>query len=68
MIKSVHFQNFRGLRDVTLQLEPLTVLVGPNSSGKTRVLEGLQPREFHETDVWRCEEKLLLSVRWEYRA
>lgn len=66
MIKSVHFQNFRSLRDVTLPLEPLTVLVGPNSSGKTTVLEGLRPRELHETDVWRCQKNLVPSVSWDY--
>ncbi len=54
MIQSVHFQNFRCLRDVTLKLAPLTVLVGPNSSGKTSVLEGLKPRsKVERSDYWR---------------
>lgn len=42
MIRRVHFANFRALRDVTLDLGPFTVLVGPNASGKTSVLEALQ--------------------------
>ncbi len=53
MIRKVTFKNFRSLRDVELTLEPLTVLVGPNSSGKTTVLEGLKPRkEFFDSDFW----------------
>jgi len=41
MIEKVDFQNFKALRDVSLDLERFTVLVGPNASGKTSVLEGL---------------------------
>lgn len=41
MIHAVRFRNFKSLRDVELELDRLTVLVGPNASGKTSVLEGL---------------------------
>ncbi len=41
MITKVEFENFKALRDVSVDLERLTVLVGPNGSGKTSVLEGL---------------------------
>jgi len=67
VIRTVHFKNFRSLRDVELTLEPLTVLVGPNSSGKTSVLEGLQPRhQFKLSDFWRQESSAGLSIRWDY--
>lgn len=67
MIRKVHFKNFRSLRDVELTLEPLTVLVGPNSSGKTTVLEGLQPRNhFNLSDFWRQEHSAGPSIRWDY--
>ncbi len=33
MIQSVHFENFRSLRAVDLNLGRLTVLVGPNGCG-----------------------------------
>lgn len=67
MIRTVHFKNFRCLRDVELTLEPLTVLVGPNSSGKTTVLEGLQPRyQFNLSDFWRQEHSAELSIKWSY--
>lgn len=67
MIQSVHFQNFRCLRDVTLKLAPLTVLVGPNSSGKTTVLEGLKPRSNAESsDFWKKQPKSELRIHWQY--
>jgi predicted ATPase len=42
MIRQVRYRNFKGLRHVDLDLERLTVIVGPNASGKTSVLEGLE--------------------------
>ena len=41
MIELVSFKNFKALREVSLPLERFTVLVGPNASGKTSVLQGL---------------------------
>ena len=38
VLTSVRIQNYRVLADVTIPLEPFTVLVGPNGSGKTSVL------------------------------
>ena len=38
---SLSFQNFRSLRDVTLDIAPLTVVYGPNGSGKSSLLYGL---------------------------
>ena len=40
-LKSVHIENFRSLRKVDLPLKPLTVLVGPNASGKSNALRAL---------------------------
>jgi predicted ATPase len=40
-ITSLHLENFRGLRNVTLKLTPLTVIVGPNQAGKSTVLDAL---------------------------
>jgi AAA domain, putative AbiEii toxin, Type IV TA system/AAA ATPase domain len=39
MIKSVRLKNFKLFREADIPLERLTVFVGPNSSGKTTVLE-----------------------------
>ncbi|MBN1608184.1 MAG: AAA family ATPase [Polyangiaceae bacterium] len=41
MITRVHFENFKSLKNVTLELGRLTVLVGPNGSGKSTVLQGI---------------------------
>ncbi len=41
MIERLHFRNFKALRAFELELGALTVLVGPNSVGKSSVLEGL---------------------------
>ncbi len=41
-INHLRIENFRCLKDVSLDLEPLTVLVGPNGSGKTSILRGLE--------------------------
>lgn len=40
-LEKVHIKNFLSLRDVELPLKPLTVLVGPNASGKSNVLKAL---------------------------
>ena len=42
MIEKVQFRNFKAYRSLDLELEPFTVLVGPNASGKTTLLEGLE--------------------------
>lgn len=41
MINEFHVQNYKALRDVKLKLTPMHVLIGPNDSGKTSILEAL---------------------------
>ena len=41
-LEKVHIKNFLSLRDVELPLKPLTVLVGPNASGKSNILNALR--------------------------
>src|SRR5271157_5270105 len=41
MIQKVHIQNFKSLRDVSIDLERFTVFVGANGSGKTSILEAI---------------------------
>ena len=40
-LEKVHIKNFLSLRDVTLPFKPLTVLVGPNASGKSNTFLAL---------------------------
>ena len=41
-LEKVHIENYLSLRNVTLPLKPLTVLVGPNASGKSNTLRSLR--------------------------
>lgn len=41
MISKMSIHNFKCLRDVTIDLERFTVFVGPNASGKSSILQGL---------------------------
>lgn len=41
-LQKVHIKNFLSLRDVEIPLKRLTVLVGPNASGKSNALQALQ--------------------------
>ncbi len=42
MIKQVRIKNYRSLGDVEVELGPLTVLVGPNASGKSNFIDALK--------------------------
>jgi predicted ATPase len=41
MISQFRVENYKALRDVALSLTPMHVLIGPNDSGKTSILEAL---------------------------
>jgi len=42
MLKSIRLQNWKGHQDTEVPLEKLTVLVGPNGTGKSTVLDAVQ--------------------------
>ena len=41
MIASVTFRNFKALRNASVQLGPFNLVIGPNGSGKTSLIEAL---------------------------
>lgn len=41
MIASVHFKNFKALRSATAHLERFNLVIGPNGSGKTSLIQAL---------------------------
>ncbi len=41
MIAGVQFSNFKALRSASVQLEPFNLLIGPNGSGKTSLIQAL---------------------------
>ena len=42
MFKSVRFDNFKGLKEYTVTLKKMNVLVGPNNAGKSTILDGFR--------------------------
>lgn len=42
MLKRVKIQGYKSLVDLEVNLQPLSVLFGPNASGKSNFLEALQ--------------------------
>lgn len=44
MLKRLHVKGYKSLVDVELSLAPLTLLIGPNASGKSNLLDALHPR------------------------
>lgn len=55
MIRRVAIKNYRCLRDVELELSPLTILVGPNASGKSSILNALTRFSLSPHDSWQHE-------------
>ena len=42
MLKRVHIKGYKSFQDTEVQLEPLSVLFGPNAAGKSNFLDALQ--------------------------
>lgn len=42
MIHRIHITNFKSLHDVTVDFDPLTVLIGRSGSGKTNLVNGIR--------------------------
>lgn len=49
-IYTIHIHNFRGIIDQELHLGNYSLLVGPNNSGKTTVIDSI--RAFYEKDKY----------------
>ena len=56
-LEKIHIKNFLSLRNVTLPFKPLTVLVGPNASGKSNTCEAL-----------RFLKRMMVDIRWYFEA
>jgi predicted ATPase len=77
MIERITIQNYKCLRDVSVDLAPFTVLIGPNDSGKSSLLDAivalgrpssemLEGGSTRETLVWRGERTR--SMQWKVEA
>lgn len=74
MITSIHYKNFKALKDTTLPLGRFTLIVGANGTGKSTALRGL--RDIEKVDDKNIEkhlnkglnietEKIQIEVCWE---
>lgn len=41
MIKSLHIQNYRSIHDMSLELEALNIVFGPNGTGKSNIYKAI---------------------------
>ena len=41
MIRSIAIQGYKSLQDVKLDLDPLTIVIGPNAAGKSNLLDAI---------------------------
>lgn len=61
MLKRVKILKYRCLRDLDVPLRPLTVLIGPNDSGKSAFLNAMihftEHRNFQMQDWWRMDKQ-----------
>jgi predicted ATPase len=66
MLQSMKIENFRALRLVDVPLRPLTVLIGPNDSGKSAFLAAIQYLingiQFQKWDHWRHDIKTPIAL------
>jgi predicted ATPase len=73
VLNRVTIENFRCLQHVDVDLRPLTVLIGPNDSGKSAFLAALEQligrnRAPNEADVWRMERNAVAHIAVKTRA
>ena len=63
-LEKIHIKNYLSLRDVTLPFKPLTVLVGPNASGKSNVLKALSLLNMMVVNEKLPSDELIQDFRW----
>ncbi|WP_020601081.1 AAA family ATPase [Spirosoma panaciterrae] len=75
MLKRVSIQNFKSLKDVTLDLQKVNLLIGPNNSGKTNFLKALEYMDKDNTNqsepeyerlIFRPSESSLINIELFY--
>jgi predicted ATPase len=68
VLRNIEIRNFRCLRDVNVPLRPLTVLIGPNDSGKSAFLAAVHNLisdvdRLTPGDYWRCDESAEIRIK-----
>ncbi len=67
-LEKIHIKNYLSLRNVTLPLKPLTVLVGPNASGKSNTLSALYLINRLIVSERSPSDTFIRDFRWAYKA
>jgi predicted ATPase len=66
MLNTIQIKNFRCLRDLKVPLKPLTIVIGPNDSGKSVFLTAMSRfinnEQFVQDDFWRREHSHLIDI------
>jgi predicted ATPase len=70
MIQTLHIENFKSLRDVTLHLGDVNILVGTNASGKSNILDAFRVLQgigygFTVDEIFNGKTKSVTSDVWE---
>ena len=52
MIKKVHIQAFKSIKDLTVKCKNLNLIVGTNSSGKSSFIQGILLEAQNSTEQW----------------
>jgi len=67
MLARVEIENYRCFPSLNVELRPLTVLIGPNNTGKSAFLDAIQAlgkdRKLDPSDHWRLKTDSTLSIR-----
>ncbi len=70
MIDHVSIRNFRCLKEVNVSLAPLTVLIGPNDTGKSAFLDAVvrafAGKAVPHSDHWRLDTRNALQISLEF--
>jgi len=67
VLEEVQINNYRCLRSLTVPLRPLTVLIGPNDTGKSAFLGAIDnliqgPERFSQSDHWRHDTEAAIRL------
>jgi len=66
MLTGIKIDNFRCFRSLEVELRPLTVLIGPNNTGKSVFLEAIRllgkSRDLNPLDPWRRDESRKVRI------
>ncbi len=71
MIRRIQIKDYKSLKNVEMELQPLTVIMGPNAAGKSNLFDALRlstgtvrATEKNETKLKKSPNKQITPVLW----